>query len=106
MVLSEADLVNISVIHATYTSIWKQIEKQGLSRMKRNHIHFTTRLPSEGQIILGMQHSCNAFIYVDALRAIRDGYTFYKSSNDVIICPGNAKGIIPSKYIKSIIICP
>lgn len=105
-VLTKTDLVNTSVIHGTYTSVWKQIEKQGLSRMERDHIHFTTRLSSEGQVISGMRQSCNVFVYVDALRAIRDGYTFYKNSNNVILCPGNAKGTLPSRYIKSIIICP
>lgn len=105
-ILAETDLVGTSLIHGTYTPVWKQIEKQGLSRMGRNHIHFTTRLPSEGQIISGMQHSCNVFVYVDALRAIRGGYTFYKSANGVILCSGNAKGIIPPKYIKTIVFCP
>jgi len=106
VILTEADLVDTSVIHGTYKNIWKQIEKQGLSRMGRNHIHFTTQLPSEGQVISGMRQSCNVFIYVDAIRAIQDGYTFYKSANGVILCPGNEKGILPPKYIKSIIICP
>ena len=28
------------VVHGTYSKAWEQIRKQGLSKMRRNHIHF------------------------------------------------------------------
>ncbi len=101
--LSETFFDNVKLIHGTYRHAWDLIEIQGLSKMGRNHIHFTTKIPSEGQVISGMRHSCNVFVYVDAVRAIRDGYKFYKSSNGVILCPGNLSGFIPSFYICNVI---
>lgn len=54
-----------NVIHGTYEKNWASIQKQGLSRMKRNHIHFAKGLPEEREkVISGMRSDCNLHIYV------------------------------------------
>ena len=53
-----------NVIHGTYGKNWPMIEKNGLSRMKRNHIHFAKGLPGQSGVISGMRQDCNVLIYV------------------------------------------
>ena len=33
------------VVHGTYSKAWQQIRHQGLSKMRRNHIHFAQGKP-------------------------------------------------------------
>lgn len=93
------------LIHCTTQSAWKVIEKNGLSRMNKDYIYFTTRLPAAGEIVPGMDAECNVFIYINVKLAIKDGLKFY-THKDVVFCPGNNYGILPSKYIKQVVFVP
>lgn len=42
------------VIHGTYHKFWPSIQKQGLKKMKRNHIHFTIGEYGAQEVISGM----------------------------------------------------
>ena len=53
-----------TVIHGTYEKNWESIKSSGLSRMKRNHIHFAKGLPGKNGVISGMRQDCNLHIYV------------------------------------------
>lgn len=53
--------------------------------MSRNHIHFAPGLPQEDGVISGMRKSCDVYIYIDMVQAIKDGIDFYISSNNVIL---------------------
>ena len=53
-----------NVIHGTYEKFWGSIQEKGLSRMKRNHIHFAKGLPDESEVISGMRRDCNVLVYV------------------------------------------
>ena len=80
--------------------------------MARNHIrifHFLTildfakGLPGDNQVISGMRYSCNVIIEIDMAKAIKDGYKFYKSLNDVILCPGKGEdGALPPTYFSKV----
>lgn len=35
-----------------------------------------------------------------------DGYQFFQSANDVILCPGNKQGVLPSDYFSKVIELP
>ena len=90
------------VIHGTYKLAWESIKTQGLSCMKRQHVHFTTEIPGKNTVISGMRTSCNVYIHLDIKKAIADGYKFYKSANGVILSPGNEFGFIEPKYFEKV----
>ncbi|RKO97075.1 hypothetical protein CXG81DRAFT_12874 [Caulochytrium protostelioides] len=87
-----------TVIHGTTMQAWSIIEKEGLSRMKRQHIHFAAGLPSDDQVISGMRSSSSVLIWIDVAKSMADGLSFYRSANGVILSPGNADGIIAPCY--------
>ncbi|TYZ60500.1 hypothetical protein PybrP1_007952 [[Pythium] brassicae (nom. inval.)] len=84
-------------IHGTYAKFWDSILEHGLSRMTRNHMHFTTREVVDGEVVSGMRASCNLLLYVDFPRALADGVRFYRSSNNVVLSPG-VDGVLDKRY--------
>ena len=90
------------VIHGTNFKAWNGIQQSGLSRMKRNHIHFAAGEPGSEGVISGMRSSAQVYIYIDVHSAMKDGLKFFRSSNNVILSPGNDQGVIPPKYFKQV----
>lgn len=88
----------IEFIHGTFLKNWDDIKKKGLSRMKRNHIHFATGLPKDKSVISGIRKSAEVFIYINLRLAIREGLQFFRSANNVILSSGDENGIILPKY--------
>nr|CAD7403742.1 unnamed protein product [Timema poppensis] len=91
------------IIHGTYWQHWDQIQKEGLSRMNRLHIHFSPGEPSDSQVISGMRQSCQIYIYIDVRKALADSLKFYKSKNNVILSPGNERGYILPQYFSQVV---
>ncbi|XP_022083189.1 tRNA 2'-phosphotransferase 1-like isoform X3 [Acanthaster planci] len=88
--LPDLELVSITdptqyptVIHGTYLKNWDSIKLQGLSRMKRTHVHFAQGEPGENGVISG-------------------GLSFFLSKNGVILCPGDENGLIHPRYFKQV----
>lgn len=92
------DNEQIDVIHGTYFKNWGAIKQNGLSRMKRNHIHFSEGLPDDKSVISGMRQNIEILIYINLKLAILQGLKFYKSVNKVILSSGDANGFIRPKY--------
>jgi 2'-phosphotransferase len=90
-------------IHGTDKKSWKLIEKTGLKRMARQHIHFTRSEPSDSTVISGARSSSTVLIYIDMARAMADGIVFYLSSNGVILTEG-VDGTLDPKYIANVVI--
>lgn len=88
-------------LHGTDRKAWKLIEKTGLNRMKRQHIHFTNKEPSDATVISGARSNCSVLIYIDMARAMADGIKFYLSANKVILTEG-IDGILDPKYISDV----
>ncbi|ETO26792.1 hypothetical protein RFI_10344, partial [Reticulomyxa filosa] len=85
-----------SIFHGTNESVLKEIVSSGgLSRMKRRHIHFafTNRENNRHDVL----------IYVDVVAAIKDGFAFFISTNNVILTEGNEKGFLSCKYFTKIV---
>jgi 2'-phosphotransferase len=112
------------IIHGTYSDAWRSIEREGLSRMTRTHIHFACGLPKNhnndngedgdnttnnngGVVISGMRQNCSVRIYLDVAKcaaAASDGVVeFYKSENGVILTDGvDQGGILPPEFFSHV----
>lgn len=73
-------------IHGTYKASLPAIMKAGLNRMGRNHVHLTNGHVSE--VKSGVRKNVEILIYVDVAKAMGRGLKFYRSENNVILCPG------------------
>ena len=91
------------VVHGTSFKAWNDIQKTGLSRMKRNHIHFAAGELGADGVISGMRSSAQVYIYIDVHSDLKNGIQFFRSANNVILSPGNSDGIIESQYFKTVI---
>ncbi|XP_011255922.1 tRNA 2'-phosphotransferase 1 [Camponotus floridanus] len=92
------DDAKFDIIHGTYFKYWTTIKNEGLSRMKRNHIHFAKGL----NFINGLRQSAELFIYINFEKAKKD-LIFLESENGVILCTGNLKGFVETKYFLRVI---
>lgn len=94
--------VQNSVCHGTYFHAWKCIQIQGLSKMKRNMIHFAPGDSMKGKnVISGMRSNCEILIYINLRKCLEDGILFYISDNNVILSNG-IDGILPTKYFEKV----
>ncbi|KAJ8045091.1 tRNA 2'-phosphotransferase 1 [Holothuria leucospilota] len=108
--VEEPELVPISdpalyrvVVHGTYFKAWENIQKEGLKRMNRTHIHFAKGEPRDSEVISGMRGSCELMIFINLQKAMTDGIPFFISKNDVILSPGDSSGCIPVTYFSEVI---
>ncbi|CDR36302.1 CYFA0S01e00320g1_1 [Cyberlindnera fabianii] len=93
------------LIHGTTPKNLELILKsKGLSRMSRNHIHFTSILKNQGEAVSGLRNFTNVLIYLDVDK-LKDHpeVKIYKSLNNVYLCPGDAEGFLSKDYFKKII---
>jgi len=93
------DCVDFDIIHGTYFKHWSKIKTEGLSRVKRNHIHFAKGL----NFINGLRQNAELFVYINFEKAKEDGLIFFESENGVVLCAGNSKGFIQTKYFLKVI---
>jgi RNA:NAD 2'-phosphotransferase (TPT1/KptA family) len=94
--LTKLDTPIDGVFHGSYMKHLDSIKSSGLNRMSRKHIHLAKSIDAKS----GKRNNCNLLVYVDMSEAMKDGITFYESSNGVILTEG-IDGIIPSKYLKT-----
>jgi len=103
---------HVACVHGTTKEAWALIEKTGLNRMARKHIHFrsvspqhivlchiadaiwpayagpvcrSSHPPGSKDVISGMRSSSQVFIHVDLEKALADGVKFFVSGNGVIL---------------------
>jgi 2'-phosphotransferase len=98
------------VVHGTYRAAWPAIQAQGLCRMKRNHVHFASGLPSgggagnSGGVVSGMRASAEVLVYVNAAAAMALGVIFFVSANGVILTPGiGPQGVVPPAAFEKVV---
>ncbi|KAF9687730.1 hypothetical protein SADUNF_Sadunf02G0123400 [Salix dunnii] len=88
-------------VHGTYKKNLDSILESGLKTMQRLHVHFSSGLPTDGQVISGMRRDVNVLIFLDVRKALEEGMKLYISDNRVILTEG-FDGIIPVKYFERI----
>ncbi|KAI0272710.1 KptA family-domain-containing protein [Gloeopeniophorella convolvens] len=87
-------------VHGTNIKAWESIAKQGLSKMKRNHIHIAQGVPGDG-VISGMRVSAQVLIYIDVQKALDAGILFFLSENGVVLTEGDERGFLsPDFFIR------
>jgi len=94
-------------------------ETQGLSKMKRNHIHLAQGVSGSGVISgqskrfpsstllntlhnIGMRNSSQVYIYVDVGKALGAGLTFSLSNNGVVLTDGNGEGFLLPEFFSRV----
>ena len=91
------------VVHGTYYEPLPLIQKGGLYKMARNHIHLAIGYPGGG-VISGMRTSCEVVIELNLTKAIYGVHKipFFISENKVILSEGLKDGSIPPQYFRAI----
>jgi 2'-phosphotransferase len=74
----------------------------GLSKMNRNHIHFTSKLISDEASVSGLRNFSTVLIFLDVSKIQQNGIKFYKSLNDVYLSEG-IDGVIPTSFFSKIV---
>lgn len=101
-ILSAADISTGVAVHGTTLAAWEFISKQGLSKMKRNHIHIAQGLPGHNGVISGMRSSSQIFIYINIQAALSSGIQFFFSDNGVVLTAGDDKGFLKPQFFQRV----
>ncbi|KAJ6613325.1 KptA family-domain-containing protein [Mycena sp. CBHHK59/15] len=96
-ILSVSDLPTGVAVHGTTNEAWATISTQGLSKMKRNHIHLAQGVAGDN-VISAMRRSSQILIFIDVQRAIDRGIKFFMSDNGVILTEGDEHGILGTQF--------
>lgn len=102
------------LIHGTYrNTIPLIVQSGGISKMSRNHIHLTYKIPArfanviEGSdhmdVISGVRGNCEILIFLDVQKLKLSGIPLYKSANGVYLTPGDENGFIPLHYFDKVV---
>lgn len=79
--------------HGTATKFLKNIFCDGIQKMKRHHVHLSEDV--ETAIKVGKRHGNVIVLKIDTEMMYNDGYSFYKSENDVWLT-----NFVDPKYIR------
>ncbi|KAJ7889229.1 KptA family-domain-containing protein [Mycena leptocephala] len=90
---SASDIPTGIAVHGTTKEAWESISTQGLSKMKRNHVHMAQGVNTfrSSSNTSGMRGSSQILIFVDVQRAIDAGLKFFLSDNGVILTEGDER---------------
>jgi len=87
------------LVHETYIKYLPSILKEGLSRMARNHVHFSIQ---PGKAGFQRKNKPTIAVYVDVEKALERGLAFQHCENDVIMCSGDKNGLISPYFFERI----
>lgn len=89
------------VLHGTNETAYKNIKKEGIKCMTRNHIHLATGKFGDVGVVSGVRKSCTVFIYIDLERCLSEGMQFFRSENGVVLTAG-LDGVIPPTLFEKV----
>jgi len=96
------DIPSGMAVHGTYYDVFDKIMETGLSRMKRQHIHFAQG-ELQTEVISGMRRNVEIMVYINILKVLQAGIELFISDNGVILSPGNEQGFIPPELFDRIV---
>jgi len=96
-ITSVSDIPSGVAVHGTSKDAWEAISTQGLSKMKRNHIHLAQGVTGENAIS-GVRGSSQVFIYINVQRALDEGIKIFLSNNGVVLTEGDERGILGTQF--------
>jgi putative RNA 2'-phosphotransferase len=79
--------------HGTGAGTAAAIERAGLQKMRRHHVHLSTDVATARMV--GARHGMPVVFEVDAAAMARDGHTFYRSANGVWLVNS-----VPPQYLR------
>ncbi|KAF9453489.1 hypothetical protein P691DRAFT_792554 [Macrolepiota fuliginosa MF-IS2] len=91
------DIPSGLAVHGTTDGAWVVIQKEGLSRMKRNHIHFAQDVGGDN-VISGMRKSSQILIFIHVRKALDAGIKFYLSDNGIVLTEGDKAGYLKTEF--------
>ncbi|KAK0203100.1 KptA family-domain-containing protein [Desarmillaria ectypa] len=97
-VLSVSDIPSGVAVHGTDIKAWEIISTEGLSKMKRNHIH----LAQGRDVVSGMRRTSKVIIYIDVQKALDADIKFFLSDNGVILTEGDERGFVPVRVFSKV----
>ncbi|CAH2041218.1 unnamed protein product, partial [Iphiclides podalirius] len=106
--VDDTDLVPIlepkykTVVHGTYFRCWPKIKVEGLSRMRRRHIHLSKGILGSN-VTSGPRSNVQIYIFIDLAKALAGGLKFYESENGVILTAGNEQGLLSPIYFEKVV---
>ncbi|KAG5981299.1 hypothetical protein E4U55_003095 [Claviceps digitariae] len=90
------------VVHGTYFAFWEAIlASGGLKPMSRGHIHCSDGTPEEGAVS-GMRKDAELLVEIDVEGSLREGVTWWRSQNGVILTDGGEGGVLSTRFFKSV----
>ncbi|KXN86727.1 tRNA 2'-phosphotransferase 1 [Leucoagaricus sp. SymC.cos] len=96
-ILSLDDIPSKLAVHGTTREAWDSIQKQGLSKMMRNHIHLAQGVGGDN-VISGMRRSSQILVFVNVQKALDAGIKFELSDNGVVLTGGDEKGFLRPQF--------
>jgi len=100
-ITSIEDIPSRIAVHGTNLQAWSSIRTQGLSKMKRNHIHLAQGVAGEN-VISGMRTSSQILIFINLQKALDAGIKFFLSDNGVILTEGDDKGLLKPEFFERV----
>ncbi|KAF8586370.1 hypothetical protein K439DRAFT_1341045 [Ramaria rubella] len=105
VVIEMVEVTNLSqvsmAVHGTNKTAWNRISVEGLSRMKRQHVHFAQGIPGSG-VLSGMRAASEVYIFLNIPMALEAGLKLLVSANDVVCCSGDENGFISPRFFSRV----
>jgi putative RNA 2'-phosphotransferase len=79
--------------HGTYPGAMDAIRREGLLKMKRQHVHMADERQTASSV--GMRRGAPIVLRIQAVRMHQDGFKFFRSENGVWLTDH-----VPSKYLE------
>lgn len=92
------------LIHGTtHAKLGLILNSGGLSKMSRNHIHFTNLETSMGKQVSGVRSFSTVLVYIDIEKLKNTDIKLYQSLNNVYLTTGDERGLVPKELFSRIV---